>query len=54
MRWIYIVVSLGAAFAWFSWAFGWVSYSPWVVTMAFIFLGIDCLIGAMKKFVEAA
>lgn len=50
MFWFFLRIV--SAFFWFCWAFGLLSYEPWLVTAAFIFLGIGCVLQAMKDLIE--
>lgn len=51
MKMIWFLISMFASFGWFSFAVGILVPSSWVTTVAFVLLGINCMLTAMKKLV---
>lgn len=48
------VLSLAAAYVWFSFAMGWQQPPGWMVTFAFVILAVDCLIRALLDFCKGS
>jgi hypothetical protein len=48
----WFLLHMAGAAIWFSWAVGWISYDPWVVTVAFILTSLRCVTDGIKSLVE--
>lgn len=52
MNIFWFLVYIAGAFAWFTFAAGYSVPSPWMVTFAFVALGLQSIIWAMKELLK--